>query len=238
MLTWCVHPSESHHPPVQDANAHAEMSFNITLDVDVDEDGDLQVALAPEAAMQGPAISMLRVLCDAGTQTEDKGPGTEEQGAHTEEEPDVGVARAGGEGSGQPENMHDLDPITSTRFPATPTTDSRGPAFHARGFTFRFNPHAPSFAPARQGSPPHRTRHASDGLCDTARGTRLNPLAEEFNFKVPALLPAIDKSLATARGHRLDLQTNGCSGDSVLARYSGSRTRAAVLREGVRPPSA
>ena len=227
MLTWCVHPSESHHPPVQDANSHAEMSFNITLDVDVDEDGDLQVALAPDAAMQGPTI-MLRVLCDAGTQTEDKGLGTEEQEAHTEEEPDVGVARAGGEGSGQPENMHDLGP-TSTCFRATSNMGSRDPAFRARGFTFKFNPHAPSFAPACPGSPPDRTRHTSDGLYDTARGTRLNPLAEEFNFKVPALLPAIDKSLTTARGHRLDLQTNGCSGDSVLARYSGSRTRTAVL---------
>ena len=237
MLTWCVHPSELHHPPVLDVDAHAEMSFNITLDVDIDEDGDLRVALAPEAAMQGPAI-MLRVLCDAGTQTENRGPEIEEQEEHTEGEADVGVACAGGEGSSQRENVDGLGPTTSTRFRAIPNTDSRGPTFHARGFTFKFNPHAPSFAPARGGSPPGRTRHASDGLCDTARGTRLNPLAEEFSLKVPALLPAIDKSLATARGPRLDLQTNGCSGDSVLARYSRSRTRAAVLREGVCPPSA
>ncbi|KAM5543395.1 hypothetical protein V8D89_002646 [Ganoderma adspersum] len=222
VLTWCVRPRDSH-APVQDVNTHTEMSFNITLDLDIDEDGDLRVALVPDAAMQGPAI-MLRVLCDADTQTEDQDPGTEEQEVHTEEGLNVGVAPAALQGGSERESMDGLGP-TSIRSRATLGTRSHVPAFHAQAFTFKFNPQAPSFSPAPSAS---RTRLTPDGLYDTARGTRLNPLAEEFSVKVPALFPVANNSLANAPGYGPDLQTNGCAGDSVLPPHSESKP--AVLR--------
>ncbi|PIL23399.1 hypothetical protein GSI_14710 [Ganoderma sinense ZZ0214-1] len=217
LLAWCVQRGESP-APQRDVDPHPEMSFSVTLDLDIDEDGELRVAFVPDTPMRC-STTTVRVLCDAETQTEDRGPGAEEIETHTEAAR-VSVAPAEPEGSKACARMDGLAPRTGFR--ATPSATIQTPVFPSRAFTFKFNPQAPTFSPARPASPPiaSRIRHAFDGRCDTTRpGMRLNPLAEEFK----------------APGRGWDAETNSCTlaGDRALTLppyCRVSKSKAVVLR--------